>query len=163
MNTVIAFTTRHQCAARVAERLAGMLPEGATLVNLKDGDTAAIWEADRLILGGSVYIGKTQKELIRFVEENLERLVSMRPALFLCGAQPDPAEQEKELSMNFPPQLLEVARARKMVGYEYDFSRMNFLEKMIIRKVSGCRESVSCLSGGAMEELVRAVLEDSPQ
>ncbi|NLY38245.1 MAG: hypothetical protein GX044_02975 [Firmicutes bacterium] len=65
METLIAYSTRYGCVEKCAKMLAEKLDGKVTLVNLlKMRVDPAPYE--RVIVGGSIYIGKIQKEVRDF-------------------------------------------------------------------------------------------------
>ena len=48
-----------------------------------------------------------------------------------------------ELNQNFPSELLEVAEAKGHFGGEFIFDKMNFMEKLIVKKVSKITSNMS--------------------
>ena len=52
----------------------------------------------------------------------------------------------------FPKELHEVAKANAYFGGEFNFEKMNFFEKFIIRKISHVKESVSKIDHAAIEQ-----------
>jgi len=65
METLIAYATRYGCVEKCAKMLAEKLDGKVTLVNLQKTrvDPASY---GRVIVGGSIYIGKIQKEVRDF-------------------------------------------------------------------------------------------------
>lgn len=55
--------------------------------------------------------------------------------LFICGMQGSDV-MEAELNSNFPQGLLKIAVAKECLGGEFVFEKMNFMEKIIVKKVS---------------------------
>lgn len=63
-------------------------------------------------------------------------------------------EFENEFNNAFPELLRKHAISSKCVGGEFLFEKMNFIEKLIVKKVSGIRKNVSKLDESKIAELV---------
>lgn len=103
-------------------------------------------------------MGRIQRKLTRFMNENLDVLLLKRVGLFLCAGHPDPVELEKEFNESFPEALVRHSLAKEIFGYEFDFSKMNFLEKIMIKKITGLKESHSALSNEKVSDFVQVMI-----
>ncbi len=135
MNTLIAYGTKYGCAEKCAIELSKELDSKVDIVNLKVNSKIELAKYDNVIIGGSIYIGKIQKEVTDFLNSNLNELMKKEIGLFICGMQ-EGEELEKEIAENFPAQLLVKAKSVKHFGGEFIFSKMNFMEKVIVKKIS---------------------------
>lgn len=85
---------------------------------------------------------KIRKPAARFCTENLNTLKEKKLGLFICGmAEGDDAR--KQLESAFPKELLSAAVAKESFGGGYDFNKMTFLEKLIMKKITGSDKSQS--------------------
>lgn len=134
MNTLIAYGTKYGCAEKCAIELSKELNDKVDLVNLKENNKIDLSKYERVIIGGSAYIGKIQKEVTDFINNNLSELMKKEIGLFICGMQEGDA-MEKEISDNFPAELLSKAKSVKHFGGEFTFKKMNFMEKAIVKKI----------------------------
>ncbi len=66
--------------------------------------------------------------------------------------QGDKAKKEFEQAYNH--ELIEHACATGIFGGEFDFERMNFIEKLIVKKVSKIKESVSRIDKKVISEFI---------
>ncbi|MDF2474260.1 MAG: flavodoxin [Lachnospiraceae bacterium] len=135
MNTLIVYASKYGCTKKCAELLSKELQGKSDLVNLKSSDNIHISEYDRIIIGGSIYAGRIQKEVKEFCCENLERLKEKQIGLFICCMQ-EGKEIETELVQNFDSELVKIAIAKDGFGGEFNLDKMNFLEKFIVKKIS---------------------------
>jgi len=134
MNTLIAYGTKYGCAEKCANELSKELNDKVELVNLKESIKVDLAKYDHVIIGGSAYIGKIQKEVTNFITSNLGELMKKEIGLFICGMQ-EGDMIEKEIADNFPSELLSKAKSVKHFGGEYTFKKMNFMEKAIVKKI----------------------------
>jgi menaquinone-dependent protoporphyrinogen oxidase len=157
MKTVIIYATKHGTTKKVADTIAKKLIGEVAVINATDAKSVDIETADRVILGGSFYIGSLQKPLKNFINANLDSLMKKRIALFFCASAPDEKDFEKELIASMPAGLLDVALFKGNIGHEFDFKKMNFIEKFMIGKIMGLKESCSKINNDLIDELVKAI------
>lgn len=135
MDTLIVYESKHGCTEKCANVLKGKLDGRVDVINLKNTPKIDFSKYEKVIIGGSIYIGKTQKEVLKFSSENLEDLKEKEIGLFICGMQSEEI-LEKELNENFPKELLEIAKAKEYFGGEFIFDKLGFMEKEIVKRVA---------------------------
>lgn len=145
MDTLIAFATKHGCTEKCAEILSGKLTGKVDLCNLKAVKDVDLSLYDRVIIGGSIYMGKIQKEVREFCTKNLDVLKGKRIGLFICCMR-DGEIGEAQLNSSFPQELLSSAVAKEVFGGEFIFNKMNPLEKFIVKRVSKVDKDLSTIS-----------------
>ncbi|HWP79172.1 MAG TPA: flavodoxin domain-containing protein [Candidatus Acidoferrum sp.] len=141
MKTLIAYASKYGFTKTCAVTLAHKLPGKVDLCDL-DAAGPNLAEYDTVIVGGSVYAGQIRKPVKQFCAKNLEPLQKKRLGLFICGLA-EGADAEKELETSFPKELLAAAAAKESFGGACDFGKMNFMEKAILKKITGSNESTS--------------------
>jgi menaquinone-dependent protoporphyrinogen oxidase len=134
MSTLIAYGTKYGCAEKCAIELSKELNDKVDIVNLKENNNIDLAKYDNVIIGGSAYIGKIQKEVTEFITLNVNELMKKEIGLFICGMQEGDLI-EKEIADNFPVELLKKAKSVKHFGGEFTFKKMNFMEKTIVKKI----------------------------
>ncbi|MBC2582153.1 flavodoxin domain-containing protein [Clostridium sp. DJ247] len=134
MNTLIIYATKHgtteKCASILSKKLTGKID----LHNLKVGESPDLTKYHRVIIGGSIYVGKIQKEVSTFCLQNLNELKNKKLGLFICCMFKNDAEVQ--LNNSFHQELLDSAAAKENFGGEMRFSDMSFIEKTITKIVS---------------------------
>lgn len=143
MKNIIIYSTRYGSTEQAAKLLTKELGGDCLLVNIMTENVPSLDTFDTVILGGSVYIGKVQKKLTAFIEQNLKQLLSKKVGLYLCAGTPKPEERDKELREAFPPELITHAVAEDVLGYAFVFERMNFFDRLIMKKIKGDAVSIS--------------------
>lgn len=159
MKSVIIYTTKYGSVEKAANILKSKMGGDVQLVNLMKEKAPELNGFDAVILGGSVYVGSVQKELKNYISVNLPVLQNKRLGLFICGAQVTPEETQKELEGNFPSELYNKAAIKGSFGYEFDFSKLNFMHKIMIGKIAGVKESQFKLSEEKIESFAKAMAE----
>ncbi len=142
MKTLIAYATKYGCTEKCAKRIAEELGSDADLLDLGKSSSVSLADYETVIIGGSVYIGKVQKEVSEFCRKHMEELKSKRLGLFICGMAEGEA-METELKSSFPEELLERAAAKEFLGGEFMVDKMNFLDKFMIKKMAKVTENKS--------------------
>ncbi|MDR2475873.1 MAG: flavodoxin domain-containing protein [Bacteroidales bacterium] len=155
MKTAIIFTSKHGTTAKVTQMIAARLTGNqVSVINLKKDKIPDINLFDGIILGTSIYAGTSSKTMQRFCKENIEALKRKRPALFVCGMELDETKQQQELSNAYPQELYEYAVAGCFAGGEFQFEKMNFFERAIIKRIAKTDKSVSQIKKDGIDRLV---------
>lgn len=142
MKTLIAYCSHHGCTEKTAIELKQNLGTKVDLCNLKKDIVSDLNEFDRIIIGGSIHAGRIQKRVKDFCDRNLQLLLEKEIGLFICCMEEGETAQH-ELQQSFPEALLMAAKAKDCFGGEFNFQKMNFLEKMIVKKIAHVKESTS--------------------
>lgn len=152
MKTAIIFASSHGTTEKVAQQIQAELGSNTVLINLKQTKTIDLAPFDTVVIGGSIHAGQMQGRVKSFCKKNLVELLKKRVALYVCGM--NEPEFEIQLSNAFPELLRKHAITSKCVGGEFLFEKMNFLEKLIVKKVSGISQCVSKIDEPKIMELV---------
>jgi menaquinone-dependent protoporphyrinogen oxidase len=137
MKTILIYSTKYGCTEQAAKRIQAALGGETALFNIMKDSVPPLDTYDTVILGGSVYIGKVQKQLTAYMSSHLEQLLDKNVSLFLCAGAPKGEEQAKELQNAFPEALFKQAVVKDVLGYAYSFDKMGFFEKLIMKKIKG--------------------------
>lgn len=155
MKTLLAYTSKNGFTEKCAQLLKERLGQDVTLVNLVANPSVNPADYDCVALGGSIYAGKTQPELTKFCQDYAETLLGKKLGLFLCCANIDQVEQQ--MATTFDARLLQHAVAREHLGYEFDFGKLNFMMKMIVRAVAKVSKSETRIMNDNMQRLADAL------
>lgn len=153
MKTLIIYDSNHGTTEKVARLISKKLDEGSCqLIKLKKNPKVNFADFDRIIIGGSIHAGTIQGSVKSFCNKNLPILLHKKVALFMCGM--NKPELENEFVEAFPLELRLHAVANIIVGGEYILERMNFIERLIIKKIAKVDESSSHLNYEKIDELI---------
>jgi menaquinone-dependent protoporphyrinogen oxidase len=153
MKTAVIYATNHGTTEKVAQMIREQLGEdNADLINLKNNPMPDLSDYDQVFLGGSIHAGNIQNRVKKFYQQNMVDLLGKPLALFLCGMNKQ--QFQEEFDGAFPEVLRKHAISKKMVGGEFLFDKMNFIEKALVRKISGINETVSDIEVEKIRELV---------
>jgi len=155
MKTAIVYASSHGTTEKIvgiiAEKLQG---DEISIFNLKKQKNISIEGFDKVIIGGSIHAGKMQKSVQEFVGKNNETLKSKTLGLFVCGMEPNPEKQTKELESAYPAGLRQKAKISAFMGGEFLFEKMNFIQKMIIKRIAHTDKSVSAFQQQSIDNFI---------
>ena len=117
MKTLIIYATKSGAARESAELLAAKLGN-CTLCNASKPLPAI--DADALIIGSGVRMGKIYRPAKNFIQKNSRLLLSKKLAFYLCGAYPETLQDAIE--KNIPKDLARHAVRIENLGGKPPFS-----------------------------------------
>lgn len=135
MKTLIVYGSKHGATEKCSKALKNKLHGEVIIVNIKKGIIPDLKSFDSIVIGGSIYAGRIQKEIKEFCFKNVNILKNKKLGLFVCCM----SEGEKAMSQlneGLPSELISMATAKEHFGGGFTFSKMNFFEKFIIKMVS---------------------------
>ncbi|MGD2086504.1 MAG: flavodoxin domain-containing protein [Candidatus Aminicenantes bacterium] len=162
MSTLIVYVTSHGCTEKAAQMLAEQLKDDVNLVNLKKRSRPELSSYDTIIIGGSIHAGRIQGRVKRFCQAHLDTLKQKRLGLFLCCMEEGDTAQ-KQFDEAFPAQLRTHAAVTGLFGGEFNFDRMNFIQRAIIKKIAGTTENVSKIKKDNIHQFAATLSESVNQ
>lgn len=160
MKTVILYTTKYGSVRKAAAILKEKLNGETALVDIANGSIPSLDEYDTVILGGSVYMGRIQKKLSSYIQNNLNVLLKKRIGVFLCAGATENGQQEKELREAYPSRLYDHVLARGVLGYSYDFDKMRFFDRFIVSRILGNTKSISAFYDDKINQFAQTMNAD---
>ncbi|ETT46463.1 hypothetical protein BSK66_19020 [Paenibacillus odorifer] len=156
MKTIIMFTSKYGCAEKSAYLLKSQLGEETEVVNLMHAKEPTLERYDTVILGGSIYYGKIQKQMTDFTAKYQHELGKKRVGLFICaGAKGEEASQE--LKSAFPEVLYNQSVTKEVFGDEIYEEKLTLLDRFVLRMVKGKNKNVNGLSKETIERFALAM------
>lgn len=143
MKTAIIYVSKHGTTESTALKIQKGLGEKTTqLFNLKNINKIDLLEFDQIIIGGSIHAGMIQNRIKDFYSKNMTTLLEKPLGLFIsCFYEGETAQSQLEKS--YPEVLRKHAKSCKVMGGEMLVEKMNFFEKLIVKKVAGISKTVS--------------------
>ena len=129
MKTAIIYYSKHGTTERVAHLIGEKLSPELEYISLKEFHNPDIQGYDRIILGTSIYAGHPGRLMSKFCNKNRAQLEQKIIALFICGM--NDTQEVEQLKKAFPEYLHSNAVAETILGGEFLFDKMNFIEKFI--------------------------------
>lgn len=158
MSIIIIYQSRHGCTEKAAWKLQENLNDDIILHDLSKSKKVDIRKADAVILGASIHAGKIQKRMRKFMETHKDELLSNPLGLYMaCMEKGENAE--KQFNENFPETLRDHAVAKGLFGGEFNFEKMNFLEKAMVKKVANVSSSSSHFNEQNVKQFATEITE----
>jgi len=142
MKTAIIYYSKHGCTEKCSQTLANELSTNTTIINLDITDSIHFENYDTIILGGSIHAGMLNRSMKKFITKNLKQISEKRIGLFLCCMEEGEKAQE-QFNNAFPEEIRIKAKAKGFFGGEFNFDKMNFIEKAIIKKIANIEDNLS--------------------
>lgn len=144
MKTVIIYSTTQGTTEKVVNYIAAKLSDSdVDIIKLqKRKKNIDFSKYDRVILGGSIYLGDIQPVMTKFCNDNFDVLLTKTLGIFACGIERELIRQDEELEMAFPKKLYKHAVATAFVGGEIVFEKLNPTQKFISKNMFKINDSV---------------------
>lgn len=134
MKTLIIYASKKGATKKCAERIKQGVRGQVKLIECKEALNEPIDSYDNIIIGGAVYAGTLDKNLKSFCNHNKECLMAKRTFLFL-GCMND-KQINDYIKDNIPEEVANHLEDVTCCGGAFYFSKMNFFEKVIIKKIA---------------------------
>lgn len=160
MKTAIIFKTKHGTTEKVAYMLAKDLSSDGSevrVIDLAKTRQPHLVSYERIIIGGSIHVGKIQREIKTFCEKHSDILCTKKLGLYICCMEADDKKRQKEFEDAFSDKLKKHASAKAIMGGEFLLEKMNFIERLVVRKVAHTRESVHDIDTEAVEKFLKDI------
>jgi menaquinone-dependent protoporphyrinogen oxidase len=154
VTTLIVYASNHGFVRDCVDRLAARLDGRVMSVDLKKDSDPDPGNYDNVIVGGSIHAGHIQKSVRHFLEHRAGLLKSKKLGLFLCCME-EGEKADKEFKDSYPDDLIAHASATGLFGGEFDFAKMNFLEKAMVKKAAGVTASVTKIREDDIEKFAQ--------
>ena len=155
MSILIAYAGSHGCTEKCAQKVKARLSSDTYLLNLKQEKPGDLRQYDPIIIGGSIHIGKMQTAVKNFCTGHLSELLQKKIGLFVCCMEQG-EKARLQVENAFPKALRGHAVVVEIFGGAFDFERMNFLQRAIIRKVANVDHSISRIKDEKISEFITA-------
>ncbi|HVP18208.1 MAG TPA: flavodoxin domain-containing protein [Spirochaetia bacterium] len=156
MKVLIAYRSRYGVTESCAKTLAGRISSGAVLHDLRSSERQSLEGFDIVLIGGSIYGGRIQREIPAFCDRERESLLSRKVGLFICCFYTG-ERAAAEIQEAFPSWLTAHAFAREVLGGELSLSKLSFLDRILVRTLVRPARNLFMIRTDAIEELAAAV------
>ncbi|KKM10575.1 flavodoxin [Clostridiales bacterium PH28_bin88] len=144
MKTAIVFSSTHGTTEKASQLLGEHIKGDVEIIDLRKCPNPSLEEYNSVILGSSIHAGSGQSRVNQFIKKHQSVLITKQIGLFLCCMY-EGDQAVKQFETAYPEELREISVANGLFGGEFIFSKMNFLERQIVKKVSGITNDVSKL------------------
>ncbi|MCC8172342.1 MAG: flavodoxin domain-containing protein [Parabacteroides sp.] len=155
MKTAIIYYSKHGTTERVAHLIGEKLDNEISYISLKEYPKPDIQTYDRIILGTSIYAGTPNQKVTQFCCKNRSLLEQKVIGLFICCMNKE--QEEEELNKAFPEFLHRLTIPKAILGGEFQFDKMNFIERFLTKKIAKVNSSVSRLKYDEIKEFADKV------
>lgn len=156
MKTLIVYTTKHGSTEKCVDKLKNRITEQVDVLNLKKSAKIDPNNYEIIIIGGSIHAGQIQKRVKRFCLNHLNLLTDKKIGLFICCME-DGETAANQFKEAFPEELIKHASATGIFGGEFNFDKMNFIERLIVKKIAKIDKSVSKINEENITEFVKQI------
>lgn len=145
MRTLIIYAGKKGATKKCAERIKQGIRGEVKFVECKDALNEPIESYDNIVMGSAVYAGTLDKNLKSFCSTHQEGLSSKRTFLFLVCMNDKLINDY--VKNNIPEKVASHLDDVTCCGGAFYFSKMNFFEKFIIKKIANSERKASGESG----------------
>ena len=150
--TAVIYMSKHGTTHKVAEKIyEGLNDPKVELIDLRKNKAPDISGFSKIVIGGSIHAGMIQKRIKDFCESNLDDLLKKQIALFLCCME-EGEKAQKQFELAYPEALRKHSLKNEIIGGEFLFNKMNFIERAIVKKIAGVKENVSKIDEEKIKE-----------
>ncbi len=147
---IIVFATKYGTTEKAASLIKDNLP-GAVVCDLRKNPDPRLEEFDLVVIGGPIYAGKIHRAIKKFCRKNLEALLRKKTALFICCMY-EGEKAEQQFRDAYTEKLRQSTSLSAIFGGELSLEKLNFLERFVIKKFIGVKESASRFQPGKIRE-----------
>lgn len=156
MKTLLVYSSWHGTTELVAKKIAdGLQSTDCTTVSLKKMPKIDLNDYERIILGSSIHAGNISGSMKKFIKVNILFFMQKELGLFICCM--DPRREQEQFEYAYPEILRNHAKASAIMGGEFKMEKMNFFEKLIIKKVSGVTQSQSKINYKEIDKFIHTL------
>lgn len=158
MKIGIIYSTHHGTTEAVAKEIQRLVqPQHVELINLGENKHPDISNYDVVILGSSIHASHNQSRMHTFCKKNIPELLQKQLGLYLCCM--NRGEMEQSMQNAYSEILRNRAFSLQFMGGEYKMDKMNFIERILLKKIAGVTESKSSINYDAINEFVERIKE----
>jgi menaquinone-dependent protoporphyrinogen oxidase len=157
MSILILYGSEYGATEKCVQLIMKHLRGKVDAINLNQTKPGNIDNYDIILIGGGIYAGKLQSNIVKFVEANEECLRSKKVGMFICCKEGEKAVEY--VKANIPNRLVNDLFMLEHTGYEINLERMNRLEKFLIKSIFKIKESYSQLNYDAINRIGNKINE----
>jgi menaquinone-dependent protoporphyrinogen oxidase len=157
MKVLIAFRSRYGTTRSCAHQLARLIGQSASPVELSRRGRLEVASFDLVLIGGSIYGGRIQREVTSFCARERETLLRKKVGLFLCcllGGE----KARQQLDEAFPSWLRAHSFANELFGGELRPARLSVLDRLLVRGLTDSTTDTDLLDRAAVERLAQSTI-----
>lgn len=134
MKSLIIYSSKKGATKKCAEQIKKGIAGEVKMVSSNEAQKLPLEAYDNIIIGSPVYAGRLDKDLKVFCQKHTEVLTKKRTFLFL-GCMNEKLIKDY-VKNNLPEEVAKHLNDVVCCGGAFYFSKMNFLEKFMIKKIA---------------------------
>ncbi len=131
MKTLVLYASTYGLVEEMAIKLGDQIEGEVDCINLMENESLDLAQYDKVVIGGSIYMGQIQKKMKQFCIKNTLELTEHSLYLFLCCGIA--TQLETYLENAFPKTLLDHSSARISFGGALDLGKMKFVHRALTK------------------------------
>ncbi len=156
MKAAVIYSSKHGTTEKVARLIGDKLNNySIEYFNLRNKARIDLSDFSIIIIGSSIYGGRNQPEVRRFIKNNILKLLQVKIGLFLCCL--NQMLEESEFDSAYPELLRNHSVYNAIIGGELLVGKMSLFERYLVRKTSGISSTLSMLRYPEIEKLANSV------
>ncbi len=168
MRTTFFFSSNYGTTRSIAQEISEMISaqDQVTLMDVADcrQDCKQYLDAaERFVLGVPVYKGKPLKPMQTFCDTYASALTGKPLYLFVCGLESRPEGQHQEIEAAYPEHLRSAARNVAFLGGALQWKKMNFVERLILAKITGKKGDQDLVSHRNIKKFAEVMVGAQPK
>lgn len=160
MKTLIVYASTYGFAQDCVKILSEKINDDVVVYNVADKKDINISNFDNIVIGGSLYAGRVQGKLRKYLANNLDCITNKKVALFLCCAD-EIKNFDENIKNAYPKLLVENAFAKECFGGEFRFEKMKPFHRFIINLIGNAAKKQNkpepCIITENILELANAI------
>lgn len=138
MKTLIIYSSKKGATRKCGEQIKKGIAGEVKMIQYNEAQGVGLEQYDTIIMGSPVYAGNLDKDLKSFCTAHKELLKKKRSFLFLvCMSENQVSDYVKS---NLPEEVTKHLRDVIYCGGALYFSKMNFFEKFIMKKIANSQK-----------------------
>ncbi len=154
MKTLIVYSSKNGFTKGMVDLLQDQIEGDVQAQNCGKDYYVDLTQFDNVIVGTPMYFGKMNSAVLEFCEKYQGLLLTKKVGLFVTGG--DESTALDVLLKTIPDALAKHADIKAYFGYAYDFTKMGFIDRFIIKKVAKRTSSEKIIK----EEAINAFILD---
>lgn len=162
MKTVIIYSSKRGTTKKISEIIKSKLDEkkhDVEVVDLKQVKDYNLRVFECIVIGGSIHAGSVSGSLKKFCADNSDLLLEKRLGLFITCMFPEPKRREEQLVNAYSLELREHSKALGVLGGEFLFEKMNFVEKLMVKIIAKVNKSKSDIDLVAVDKFAESLVK----
>jgi menaquinone-dependent protoporphyrinogen oxidase len=156
VSVLIVYRSKYGCTERCCRELARQIGAESVIVDLASRRVPDVRDFGAVLIGGSIYGGKVQRQVASFCDRRETDLRNVPVALFICCLY-EGEHARAQLKAAFPDWLTAHAFATAVFGGELRYQGLTLLDKVLVRSVSPVSKDVSHLRPEAVRAMADTV------